>query len=579
MKSRIRTPLIVFLSLAALWIVSATPAFAEYFDIRDYHADIVISENNNITVTETIHVHFNQARHGIYREIPYKYRDDLGETVRMPIDVQSVKHSNGKPWTYKVKTMGNVVNIRIGDADRYVRGNQTYIITYRVSNAIRFFEDHDELYWNVTGNDWQAPIDSASARVTIDTKKDISKIQTACYTGRYGSSDHNCTATEIPKGAEFLATERLSPRSGFTVVLGWDKGIVSPPTAWQKFMLNVNPTRNWVFLIPIIVILYMSHRWYHYGRDPRVRDAIKVMYEPPKIDGRMLTPAEVGTLIDETFDTRDINAGLINLAVKGYMKLEEDPEDDKNYTFYKLKDADGELTPFETELLDAIFVGGAKQKTLEELKKKFYANLPGFHSALYGELVKKGFFIKNPASTRGRYMGMAFILLVFGFLFFAMVTPDNLPLGGLNLGIAAVIIAIFSKAMPAKTRKGALAHADILGFQEFMVRVEKDRIERLGGKDIFYRYLPYAIALNVVDQWSEAFKDLHLEPPDWYVSHRGFGLGMFSATQFARTMGTTTSHLSSAIFSAPRGSGLSGGGGGGGGFSGGGGGGGGGGSW
>jgi uncharacterized membrane protein len=132
--------------------------------------------------------------------------------------------------------------------------------------------------------------------------------------------------------------------------------------------------------------------------------------------------------------------------------------------------------------------------------------------------------------------------------------------------------------MPAKTKAGALAYMAILGFQEFMNRAEKDRLERMGDKDLFSKFLPYAIALDVADNWAEAFEGIYQEPPNWYISPGGFRT--FHPVVFTRSMNTVTSSLGTAMFSAPRGSGGGGGGGfGGGGFSGGGFGGGGGGSW
>jgi uncharacterized membrane protein len=121
--------------------------------------------------------------------------------------------------------------------------------------------------------------------------------------------------------------------------------------------------------------------------------------------------------------------------------------------------------------------------------------------------------------------------------------------------------------MPIKTRVGTSTYMDILGFQEFMNRAEKDRLERMGDKALFSKFLPYAIALDVTDNWAKAFEGIYQEPPDWFVSPVGFRT--FNPYLFSHSINFISSNLSSAIFSAPRGSG-GGGDGGGGGFGGGG---------
>jgi len=106
----------------------------------------MIHEDSSVIVRETIDVEFHQSRHGIYREIPFKYRDELGKVITTPTRVLSVTDEPGKPWKYQVKKTGHLINIRIGDGKRYIEGHQSYVITYEVENVILFFNDHDELY-------------------------------------------------------------------------------------------------------------------------------------------------------------------------------------------------------------------------------------------------------------------------------------------------------------------------------------------------------------------------------------------------------------------------------------------------
>ncbi len=576
-----RASFLVGLLLALVMVGFAHSACAQHFTIEDYHSDIIVSDNGSVEVTETIEVVFDQSRHGIYREIPFRYVDELSDRIVMPVTVLSVLREDGSAWTYKVSKQGDVVNIRIGDADRYVRGKQVYVIRYVVSNAIMFFEDHDELYWNVTGNYWRARINRASADIRLSTDKVSSELTGACYTGRYGSNESECAFELSKNGASFSTNRMLRVGEGLTVVLGWDKGIVSPPSSWQQFLWTANLRENWVFSVPLVVLIFMISHWYRRGRDPKVREAITVMYKPPEIDGKPLTPAQVGALIDESLDQRDITSSLIGLAIKGYVELHEIEQEgkgllsgtEKDFMLVRLKEPDDQLSLFERTLMTEIFPGESNEVYVSDMKNKFYKKLPKLHKIMFGELVSKKFFAVNPMKVKGRYGLIGFGVLIIGTFLLYQLSPYA-PWKGIVAGvISGFSIIAFANAMPAKTRAGALARMDILGFQEFMNRADKDRLERMGEK-VFYEYLPYAIALDVVDHWVKTFEGILTEPPRWFVPMGGYGT--FNTHNFTQSLTVATSHLGSTMFATPRGSGSSSGGGG---FSGGGGGGGGGGSW
>jgi uncharacterized membrane protein len=565
------------------FILFISPAFAQYFTIDKFHSDIMINEDSSIIVKETIDVEFHQQRHGIYREIPFKYRDDSGRVITTPTKVLSVVDGSGKAWKYKVERTGPVLNVRIGDARKYVDGRQTYILTYQVENVILFFKDHDELYWNVTGNFWKAPIKEASATAFLTTKNKSKNLMAAGYEGGYGSKEE-CGYETYDNSGKFYTKRSLKMGEGLTAVFGWDKGLVSPPSSWKKFWWAVNLKENWVFLLPVFSFLYMGNRWYRKGRDPKVRESVTVMYGPPKFENQPLTPAEVGTLIDEKLDPRDITSTIVGLGVKGYLKIEETKKegilfDKTDYYLKKVKSPDSNLNPFEIELMKDLFPAALPGTLISDLKNKFYTNLDVLKKVLYRELERKKYFLSSPEKVRNSYLAIGIFVLVFGVLAFVFLIPSA-GWKGIVAGILTSIpVLAFAKSMPAKTRAGASAYMDILGFQEFMNRAEKDRLERMGDKDLFSKFLPYAIALDVADNWAKAFEGIYQNPPNWYVSPAGFRT--FSPYAFTHSLNSVTSNLSSAMFSAPRGSsgGGSGGGFGGGGSSGGGFGGGGGGSW
>jgi len=576
-----RFPILVVFLLSLNLILFISPAFAQYFTINKFHSDIMIEQDSSVIVKETIEVEFHQSSHGIYRELPFKYRDEFSKIITTPIKVLSVTDESGKAWKHQVKRMGHLINIRIGDAKRYVKGRQTYIVTYEVENVILFFNDHDELYWNVTGNYWKAPIKEASATVSLTTGDKSKNLMAIGYEGSYGSKEE-CGYETYDNSGKFIAKRSLKMGEGLTVVFGWDKGLVFPPSSWKKFLWAVNPGENWIFLLPIFSFLYMANRWYRKGRDPRVRESITVMYEPPKFDHKPLSPGEVGALVDEKLDPRDITSTIVGLAVKGYIKIEETKKeglifDRSDYYLQKVKAPDSNLNLFEMELMKSLLPGDLPGVFVSSLKNKFYTNLDLLKKTLYGELVRKKYFLRSPERVTKSYLVPGFLIMIFGGLIFGFLMPGSIVKVIFAWALTGLPIIGFAKFMPAKTRAGSSAYMDILGFQEFMNRAEKDKLQRMGDKNLFSKFLPYAIALDVADNWAKAFEGIYQEPPNWYVSPTGFRV--FSPYVFTHSINSVTSNLSSAMFSAPRSSGGGGGGFGGGGFSGGGFGGGGGGSW
>jgi len=563
---------ILILSLTLILFIS--PCIAQYFTINRYHSDIMIDRDSSFVVKETIEVTFDRPRHGIYRELPFKYREEVGHVIKTPTRVLSVRDGSGKEWKYQVSKKDHMIQIRIGDPKRFVKDRQTYVITYEVENAILFFDDHDELYWNVTGNDWKAPIEEASATVGLALKSSSKNLWTACYTGLYGSKESQCGSGTYENGAKFSTTRKLNIGEGFTIAFGWDKGLVSPPSSWKKFFWAIDLRENWVFLFPPLALIYMILHWRRRGRDPKVRESLTVMYEPPKFNNQSLSPGEVGALIDERLDPRDITSTILGLAVKGYVKIEEQKEeglifDKKDYYIKKVREPDADLNAFEKELMRSLVPGALPGTLVSSLKNRFYTNLDFLKKTLYGELIKKKYFLSSPEKVRNLYGGIGFFIMVFGsfaFLFLLSESPAKSIIAAVLTGLPVIL---FAKVMPAKTKAGASAAMDILGFQEFLNRAEKDRLEKMGDMNLFSKFLPYAIALDVADNWAKAFEGIYQNPPDWYVSPGGFRT--FTPYVFTHSINSVTSDLTSAMTSAPRGSGIGGGGGGGGGGSGGGG--------
>jgi len=301
------------------------------------------------------------------------------------------------------------------------------------------------------------------------------------------------------------------------------------------------------------------------------------MYEPPA----GFTPAEAGTLVDDTIHPRDITSTLVDLAVRGFVKIEETVDKGlvfghKDYIFHLLKPRNQwtGLAPHESVMLENVF-GGTDTARLSSLRNRFYTALPVIRTDIKSSLRSKGMYLLDPDSANAYSIGAAILILApFAIMQFTGF-KDVFSSIGLVIGcglISAVVWWLFARQMSAKTVQGGRTRVAILGFQEFMNRVDADRIKRM-PPDTFEKYLPFAMALGVEHHWAQAFAGIIQNPPSWYSSPNGM-VG-FNPIFFSNSMHSMANDMQQVFVSAPRasstGSGWSGGGfGGGGGFSGGG---------
>jgi uncharacterized membrane protein YgcG len=367
-----------------------------------------------------------------------------------------------------------------------------------------------------------------------------------------------------------------------TVVLAWDKGIVQPPSRWSRLLFQLNLRENWPISLPFLTLLFMLRLWYRKGRDPRTGDPLVVAYAPPEEGGRSLLPAEAGTLIDERLDPQDLSASVVNLAVKRHITITEEKTegllfDKTDYLLRKEKKADPSLPPIERLLLERLFEGHGSEVRISDLKLKFYKNLGDLRKAAFEGLEEMRYFAANPLSVKSAYLRAGVLIVIAGMFagwLLQKIWGAESILFPISVAICGGIVILFSRFMPVKTLKGTKALGKIRGFEEFLMRAEKDRLERMNDPNLFEKYLPFAISLGVSDRWAKAFEGVYQEAPRWYAP--GGGIDTFRPAAFHHSLDSALSSMSTAMVAAPRssGSGFSGGG-----SSGGGGGGGGGGSW
>ena len=565
---------VLFLLLGLLLTSISSSAQGHNWRIADFKDTISIAPDGKALVSEKITLVFAGQWHGIHRTIPVEYPGADGTNYTLFLDVLSITDENGNKLKYDSSKSGAYRDLKIYIPDA-VDATRVVNIDYSVRNGVRFFDNYDEFYWNVTGNDWPVPIDHASVFVTLPENA-ASGLRAQAFTGAYGSKQSDASA-EV-QGAEVVSetTRPLSMRGGLTIDIYIPQGVIKAPSALTKlgWFLGSNP----VVFLPLFTLAVMFGLWYSVGRDADPGVSVAPQYEPPK----GLTPAEAGTLIGDTIHPRDITSTIVDLAVRGYIKIEEKVDTflvfhHKDYLLHLLKANTGwgpELAPHERVMLENIFAGGTETR-LSDLKNRFYTVIPVVREDIMSALKKKGIYALDPESANGYSIVAAVVIaiLVVGVQVLGWMNLFySVPLLIGSVLISALIWWLFAREMTAKTVVGARTHVAVLGFQEFMNRVDADRIKRM-PPDTFEKFLPYAMALGVEHHWAQAFDGIIKDPPSWYVSPNGYT--GFSPLYFSSSMHSMASDMHQVFTSAPRasssGSGFSdGGGSSGGGFSGGG---------
>jgi len=532
--------------------------------ITDFQSAITLRQSGDLKVVETLDVTFITPHHGIYRDITYSYRSpSTGERITIGIKVTGVTLDGGAV-PYTVGRHGRDVRIRIGDPNSTITGAHTYVISYTVSRSLLFHADYIQLYWNVTGNEWEIPIEHVTALVLLPKSIDPTHVDTISYLGYRGTTTRGAPASVDEEGRLLFEAGRLAPGEGMTIDLSIPRAAagITAPTAWERtgWFLSAN---KYAFL-PVIAFLGMLGLWFKVGRDP-AKGTIAPRFAPP----RGIHPGEAGILIDDRADLRDITAMVIGLAVNGYLKIKEiKPEElgltDRvkeffgrggpvDFEFVKERDPDDNLSTPEKRLLGKIFDSGhPDRRRLSSLENEFYTVLPQLKSDLYSELIKKGFYPHNPERVRSFYLTLGGLVIAFGA--FLGIFFSSLYLG-LAVGVSGLIVIGFAPIMPRKTEKGVGVYRDLLGLSEYIHRAEVKKMEFHDApkKDpqLFSKLLPYAIAFNLTSIWTKQFEGLLQQPPDWYIG----ASPVFHPHFFYLSMLSLSSGMERTFISAPRTSG------------------------
>jgi len=591
--------------------------------IPSYQAAVTVDPDGTMHVKETIRYTFAGGdHHGIDRYLVDQLPIDGDDAhVRAyPISDESASSPTGANAHVDVTQEGARERIRIGSASETVSGTQTYVISYTVKGAFNRFTSpqtdasgtttpaHDELYWNITGDEWTVPIQSAT--VTVTAPKPAADAR--CYRGVRGSTD-TCSATTGPPSR--FTTTSLVPGQGMSILLAYPVGTVSDvapiledaPKSGLAQLTQVSPysVGGSAALLALIVgamVALVRRRGRDsaytgltpglmpvHGEQPgeafvtRHPSDVAVQFTPPA----GLRPGQIGTLIDEVANPVDVTATIIDLAVRGYLRIEEVTNEqgtkveDWRLVVVLPPPSGDELLPYEMSLMKALFKGRDQVELKGELRNTFASDLHATQYLLYDEVTRRGWFRGNPDSVRKGYRMLGIALAAVGFVcawFGGLAHIDFLPPAA-AVFLGGLFVLREAHRMPARTAAGSAVLTQAQGFRRYLETAEAGQIRFEEGQDVFSRYLPYAIIFGVADRWARIFDELArsgaaVARPSWYVGY----MPAWSYLALGSSMSSFETSSNSSLVSTPASSGSSGFSSGGG-FSGGGGGGGGGGSW
>lgn len=547
--------------------------------INRFNVDITVERDADIIVTEiiTVTAEHNAINRGIFRDLPRYYLYENGEqNVNLPYDYKVLGvQRDGRKEPFDTEGVGNAYRIRIGDPDvRIPRGEHTYTIRYRVKNEVRYFDDHDEVYWNVTGNYWQFPIEAVAARIELPEGAEV--LDHTAYVGSFGETG-SAYSYSVEGDTHIFKTDRpLAAGEGLSIVLDLAKGVIDPPSATDKatiwWQLYGSLAVLLASLVGVFVFLYRS--WEKVGRDPP-KLPVFARYQAPK----NYSPAAVHHIYHRGFSGHDaLIATLVNLGIKGVIDIDARDKKDTRLT-PKPGASSARLAPEET-LLERKLLSNGEVVLGKEYNKDFTSAYTAFRKRL-SDKFGRDYFKWNIGYTIA-----AIVLSAIAIIFAIAHAPSwNIWLTVLIIAIA-LMNGLFMYLMPAATPKGEKVRSEIEGFRLYLETAEKLQLNsaEVGSgrpppmtKDRYETFLPYAIALGVEDPWTKYFeKQLPKVAEDYNPGWAYVGHGATSSLH--NVTSSVTSNISSAVTSSmPQSSSSSGSGGGG--FSGGGGGGGGGGGW
>lgn len=560
------------LCAALAWLALLAPAAAQE-RILSYDSELTVNADGSLDVVETIRVRAegNQIRRGIYRDFPTRYRDGYGNRMVVDFQLLGVKR-DGRPEPHFTEAMPNGVRINTG-SDEFLRvpADITYTIRYRTTRQLGFFDDHDEIYWNVTGVGWDFPIDRAQARVQLPAAVPRVQLRLNGYTG-YGGEKGTAFESAAPADgvATFTTTAPLAPRQGLTIVVGFPKGLVVEPTRSQRWgwLLRDNGGVLVALAGLLALVAFYAWRWHRHGRDPQA-GPIFPHYAPP--DG--FTPGELRMLRRMGHDHLCFASDIVDLAVHGYLEIHEGGTGKADaWRLVRRRGNEAVVLAESQRALAAKLFADSDQVVLKNTEASRVGGAIMAQALAMTKKLQPRYFVGNGGS------------LLVGFLFSVGVGAVAVAVSGgaglLAMAVLAVLALIahftFALLLKAPTPEGRKLLDQIEGLRLYLGVAERDELRSLKGPSgagpeptldagRYEALLPYAMALEVEQAWTGKFiravgeSAAREASPTWYHGRGTVGT-MGLASMGSSLSGALTREISSS--STPPGSSSGGGGGG-----------------
>lgn len=441
--------------------------------ILNYEVILDVNKDRSIKVREeiTVNVTGDIIKRGITRSLPRSRTYVNGNTKSIRYNISKIQR-DGQPESYHSRNVNGMEILYLGNRDVYLKpGEYHYTIEYTVPHQVEQLEEIDEIYWNAIGHEVKFPIDRASCLVRLPTGG--KPLQKACYTGRYGATENNCEVKEFNKGNElyFQSTKGFSPREGMTIGVGFEKGLVNKPSILERF-----GSALLLGLVSLGLLIYFATTWNKYGVDPPKPTPYPLFASP-----KDYSPSSISYIAKESYETNKITASVIDLAIKGYLRIDERASQGMfsskaNYTLTKLKQDYSELYPEEKALMQGLFSGsdvvqidGEYQSNVKQAYSQHQNNVLAQHEAFVKEGNNRQFlvlpiivsflaiiaavFLINRTGTNTDDLGVVLfsavlICLPILLIFTLITTKGKIPKGVTTFLFPVLFFIMFSGAAP-----------------------------------------------------------------------------------------------------------------------------------
>ncbi|MBP6880948.1 DUF2207 domain-containing protein [Candidatus Saccharibacteria bacterium] len=568
-------------TVSLLWVAPVISADSlNNFVITSYDIEYRLGqddEKRSILMTrETIVADFPESdqNHGLERAIPYKYD---GHSTSLKI--KSIKDGGGKKWEYSTSRDGSFENLRIGDADKYVHGKQTFVIEYTQRDVTKAFSDSgniDEFYWNTNGTYWKVPIENLSVQLDIDQAlRPKLTGKTACYQGAFGN-DETCSLKQ-ENGIFTVQAENLAAGENVTMAIGFKPETFAEykMSLFEKLLIGWFKVQGALLILAAVIVTWLMFRFYRIYNRKSEQKPVVTQYLPPK-------NTSIETSARLLKGKNSFAALLIDLAVRHYLKIYQTT---KGKSIFKTTDYEieitkpvSELNSEEQEVLSDIFnkkpeIGDRLEMKKLKIDTKLYERMKDNTKKL-DNLIQNNYGLRNKDEAQSAWFRrFALLTLVAGLITLSPV-----------LLVLAMIVFAMSRLLLPLTDKGLELVRHLNGLKKYIGVAEQERLKMLQSPEgatkidvdpndpkqlvkLYERVLPYAILFRQEKEWNKQIGNYYestQSSPDWYVG--AAGIHAFNANNFSSAISSfSSSAANSSTSSGSGGSGSSGGGGGGGG--------------